>query len=278
MSEKREGQQREGRQALVNAIVAGLMGATMLVLVGCSSTKDDPNSQATLDKLYKEAKDDMDSGSYDRAIKSFEKLEGRAAGTVLAQQAMLDSAWANYKSGEKAAALTVLDRFVKLNPSSAAMDYALYLRGIINFNDDLGLFGRLAGQNVTERDQQASRDALLAFRELVERFPDSKYADDAALRADYINNALASYETHVARYYYNRGAYMAAANRAQRAISDYPHAPSGEEALHLMALAYAKLDLPQLKTDAERVLKLNYPNSAYVKGEEEAKKAWWKFW
>ena len=268
----------EGRQALVNAVVAGLMGATMLVLAGCSSTKDDPNSQASLDKLYKEATDDMDSGSYDRAIKSFEKIEGRAAGTVMGQQAMLNSAWANYKSGEKTTAITVLDRFIKLNPSSAAMDYALYLKGIINFNDDLGLFGRVASQNVTERDQQASRDALLAFQELVERFPDSKYAEDAAIRADYISNALAEYEVHVARYYYNRGAFLAAANRAQRAIADYPHAPSGEEALHLMVQSYAKLNLPELKDDAERVLKLNYPNSPYVTGVQEAKKHWWKFW
>ena len=268
----------EGRQALVNAVVAGLMGATMLVLAGCSSTKDDPNSQASLDKLYKEATDDMDSGSYDRAIKSFEKIEGRAAGTVMGQQAMLNSAWANYKSGEKTTAITVLDRFIKLNPSSAAMDYALYLKGIINFNDDLGLFGRVASQNVTERDQQASRDALLAFQELVERFPDSKYAEDAAIRVDYISNALAEYEVHVARYYYNRGAYLAAANRAQRAIADYPHAPTGEEALHLMVQAYAKLNLPELRDDAERVLKLNYPNSPYVTGIKEAKKAWWKFW
>ncbi|MBV8501089.1 MAG: outer membrane protein assembly factor BamD [Paucibacter sp.] len=267
----------KGRLALMNAVAAGLIGATVL-LAGCSSTKDDPNSQAGLDKLYKEAKDDLDSGAWDRAIKGFEKVEGRAAGTVMAQQAMLNEAWANYKSGEKAAAITVLDRFIKLNPSSAAMDYALYLKGIVNFNDDLGLFGRLAQQNVTERDQQASRDALLAFRELVERFPDSKYAEDAAFRVDYISNALAAYEIHVARYYYNRGAFMAAANRAQRAIADYPHAPTGEEALHLMVQAYDKLDLPELRNDAERVLKLNYPDSRYLRGEQDTKKAWWKFW
>ena len=172
----------------------------------------------------------------------------------------------------------MLDRFIKLNPSSPAMDYALYLKGIINFNDDLGLFGKLASQDITERDQQASRDALLAFSELVERFPESRYAEDAAIRVDYITNALAAYEVHVARYYYNRGAYMAAANRAQRAIADYPHAPSGEEALHLMTQAYDKLDLPELRKDSERVLLLNYPNSRYLAGNEPVKKSWWKFW
>ncbi len=265
------------RRPLNKAFFTGLLGATLLVLSACSSTqKDDPNSQASLDKLYADAKSDMDSGSYDRAIKTFEKIEGRAAGTVMAQQAMLDGAWANYKSGEKAASLTVLDRFIKLNPSSPAMDYALYMKGIVNFNEDLGLFGRLAGQNITERDQQASRDALLAFKQLVEQYPDSKYAPDGAVRVDYITNALAAYELHVARYYYNRGAYLAAANRAQRAVTDFPHAPSGEEALHLMMMSYEKLNLPDLQKDAERVMRLNYPNSAFL--QEAQKKPWWKLW
>jgi len=278
MSEKSKGNGMGRGLNAANAALATLIGALALTLAGCSSTKDDPSSQASLDKLYAEAKDDLDSGSYDRAIKSFEKIEGRAAGTVMSQQAMLYEAWANYKSGEKATALTVLDRFIKLNPSSPAMDYALYLKGIINFNDDVGLFGRLASQDITERDQQASRDAMLAFAELAERYPDSRYAQDAAIRVDYISNALAAYEIHVARYYYNRGAFMAAANRAQRAIADFPHAPSGEEALHLMVQAYDKLDLPELRKDAERVLQLNYPNSRYIAGNEQAKKAWWKFW
>lgn len=277
-------QRRPNPQALASkGLLTGLGGAVTLALAmalsACSSTgKDDPNSQASLDKLYADAKADMDSGSYDRAIKSFEKIEGRAAGTVMAQQAQLDAAWANYKSGEKAAALTVLDRFIKLNPSSPAMDYALYMKGIVNFNEDLGLFGRLANQDITERDQQASRDALLSFQQLVEQFPDSKYAPDAAVRVDYITNALAAYEVHVARYYYNRGAPLAAANRAQRAITEFPHAPSGEEALHLMMLSYQKLNLPELQADAERVMKLNYPNSDFLNDPALKKQPWWKFW
>jgi outer membrane protein assembly factor BamD len=274
--------QRRPAQGL-KGMAAGLGGTAALALAmalsGCSSTpKDDPNSQASLDKLYAEAKSDMESGSYDRAIKSFEKIEGRAAGTVMAQQAQLDEAWANYKSGEKAAALTALDRFIKLNPSSPAMDYALYMKGIVNFNEDLGLFGRLANQDITERDQQASRDALLSFKQLVEQFPESKYTPDAAVRVDYITNALAAYEVHVARYYYNRGAYLAAANRAQHAITEFPHSPTGEEALHLMMLSYAKLNLPELEQDTERVMKLNYPNSAFLVDPATQKKPWWKLW
>jgi outer membrane protein assembly factor BamD len=258
--------------------VSALLLAAAGVLAGCSSApKDDPNSQASLDKLYAEAKDDLNAGAYDRAIKSLERIEGRAAGTLMAQQAQLDLVWANYKSGERAAALTALDRFIKLNPSSPALDYALYMKGIVNFNEDLGLFGRLAGQDISERDQQAARDAMQAFNQVVEQFPDSNYAPDAKLRVDYITNTLATYEVHVARYYYNRSAYIAAANRAQRAVADFPKAPSAEEALHLMVMSYEKLGLEPLRDDAQRVLKLNFPQSAYVVGETQ-KKAWWKLW
>ena len=256
----------------------GLSAAVLLALAACSSApKEDPNSKASLDKLYAEAKDDLDAGAYDRAIKSLERVEARAAGTLMAQQAQLDLVWANYKSGERAAALTALDRFIKLNPSSPALDYALYMKGIVNFNEDLGLFGRLAGQDISERDQQAARDAMLAFNQVIEQFPNSEYAADARLRVDYITNTLATYEVHVARYYYNRSAYIAAANRAQRAVADFPKAPSAEEALHLMVMSYDKLGLAPLRDDAQRVLKLNFPQSVYVVGEAQ-KKAWWKFW
>ena len=252
----------------------------LLALAACSSApKDDPNSQASLDKLYADAKDDLASGSYDRAIKSLERIEGRAAGTVMGQQALLDLAWANYRSGERAAALTALDRFIKLNPSSPALDYALYLKGIVNFNEDLGLFGRIASQDISERDQQASRDALLAFKQVVEQFPDSKYAPDSAVRVDYITNTLATYEVHVARYYYNRSAYVAAANRAQQAVAEFQYAPASEEALYLMVQSYDKLGLKPLRDDAERVLQKNFPNSVYLSDASGGrKKSWWRFW
>jgi outer membrane protein assembly factor BamD len=262
---------------LKGALTAAL-GIALLALSACSSSpKDDPNSQASLDKLYADARDDMSSGAYDRAIKSLERIEGRAAGTLMAQQAQLDLAWANYKSGERAAALTVLDRFIKLNPSSPALDYALYMKGLVNFNEDLGLFGRLANQDIAERDQQAARDALLAFKQVVEQFPESKYAADAGVRVDYITNTLASYEVHVARYYYNRGAYLAAANRAQQSVSEFRYAPSAEEALYLMVQSYDKLGLPTLRDDAMRVLQKNFPNSSLV-AKGYSSKSWWKLW
>lgn len=260
--------------------LTGAVGIAVLALSACSSApKDDPNSQANLDKLYAEAKDDIISGSYDRAIKSLERIEGRAAGTLMAQQAQLDLAWANYRSGERATAITVLDRFIKLNPSSPALDYAIYMKGIVNFNEDLGLFGRIAKQDISERDQQASRDALLAFKQVVEQFPDSKYAPDAGVRVDYITNTLAVYEVHVARYYYNRSAYVAAANRAQQAVAEFQHAPATEEALYIMVQSYDKLGLAPLRDDAMRVLQKNFPNSSFIaEGFGGRKGSWWRFW
>lgn len=264
------------RQLGLVATVCAILAAS---LAGCSSTpKDDPNSQANLDKLYADAKEDLDSGGYDRAIKTLERIEGRAAGTLMAQQAQLYLAWAYYRSGERAQALATLDRFIKMNPSSPALDYALYMKGVVNFNDDLGLFGNLSNQNLSERDQQASRDALLALRQLVDQFPHSKYAADATIRINYIINTLAAYEVHVARYYYKRGAYVAAANRAQFAVQEYQHAPAAEEALFLMMQSYAHLGLKPLRDDAERVLKTNFPDSAYLRKGYAEDTPWWKLW
>ncbi|MGS0754950.1 outer membrane protein assembly factor BamD [Roseateles sp. GG27B] len=260
--------------------LTGLVGCVVLALAACSSSpKDDQNSQASLDKLYAEAKEDLAAGSLHRAIKSLERVEGRAAGTLMAQQAQLDLAWAYHRSGERAQAITTLDRFIKSNPSSPALDYGLYMKGLVNFNEDLGLFGRLASQDISERDQQASRDALLAFKQVLEQFPESKYAADAKLRVDYITNTLAVYEVHEARYYFNRGAYVAAANRAQQAVKEFQHAPAAEEALHLMVQSYDKLGLVPLRDDAQRVLKQTFPQSLYLAGSfDSRKKPWWSLW
>ena len=249
------------------------------LLAGCSSDPKRDDSREAVDKLYAEARDDMSSGSYERAIKTLERIEGRAAGTLLAQQALLDTAYSQWRIGERVQATATVDRFIKLHPSSPALDYALYLKGLINFNDNLGLFGNLAGQNLSERDQQASRDAYQAFKQLVDQFPASKYSSDARLRMDYIVNALAEHEVHVARYYFRRGAYVAAANRAQQAVRDYQQAPASEEALHIMVASYDKLGLTELRDDADRVLKKNFPKSQFIEGNARTStRPWWKFW
>jgi outer membrane protein assembly factor BamD len=268
------------QDALVRPLQAAALTACALLFVGCSSTpKEDSNSTAAVEKLYADAKDDMASGSYDRAIKTLERVEGRAAGTLLAQQATLDLAYAQYRTAERAAALATLDRFIKLHPSSPALDYALYLRGIVNFNDNLGILGTLAQQDLSERDQQASRDAYQSFKQLVTQFPQSRYAVDGRARMDYIVNALADYELHVARYYLRRGAYLAAANRAQQVILEYPQTPANEEALYIMGQSYGLLGLDSLRDDAQRVLKQNFPTSRYgTDGVRQSKRAWWQLW
>jgi outer membrane protein assembly factor BamD len=253
--------------------------AALWLVAGCSSIKEDKTANWSPNRIYSEAKDEADSGAYDKAVPLYEKLEGRAAGTPLAQQAQIDKAYAQYKAGDKVQAVATLDRFMKLHPASPAFDYALYLKGVINFNDDLGLFAFMTRQDLSERDQKAAKESFESFKELVTRFPDSRYTPDARARMNYIVNSLAQYEVHVARYYYERGAYLAAINRAQAAVADYREAPALEEALYIMVMSYEKLGLTDLRDDAQRVLTTNYPKSAYLtRGFRAKDDPWWKLW
>jgi outer membrane protein assembly factor BamD len=253
--------------------------ALAVLLAGCSLFSDDKEKDASPQKLYAEARDEMGSGNWDKAVPLLEKLEGRAAGTPLAQQAQLEKAYAQYKANDQAAALATLDRFLKQHPASPAVDYALYLKGIVNFNDNLGPLSFVARQDLSERDQKAAKESFESFKELVARFPDSRYAGDARARMRYIVNSLAAYEVHVARYYYQRGAYVAAINRAQNAITDYQEVPAVEEALFILASSYEKLGMTQLAADSRRVLEKTYPNSPYLTGKAGgSRQPWWKFW
>ena len=255
------------------------LGAAAVLVAGCSTSKVDQTANWSPNKIYSEAKEESDSGAYDKAVPLYEKLEGRAAGTALAQQAQLEKAYAQYKSGEKPAAIATIDRFIKLHPASPALDYALYLKGIINFNDDLGMFAFMTRQDLSERDQKAAKDSFQAFKELVTRFPESRYTPDARQRMNYVVNSLAQYEVHVARYYYQRGAYLAAINRAQLALADYREVPALEEALYIMVQSYDALGLNDLRDDAKRVLTTNYPQSAYLtRGFRAKDDPWWKLW
>ncbi|WP_367850314.1 outer membrane protein assembly factor BamD [Rhodoferax sp. WC2427] len=249
------------------------------LLSACATVEADKTIGWSPNKIYSEAKDEMTSGSFDKAVSLYEKLEGRAAGTPLAQQAQIEKAYAYYKTGDKAQALATLDRFIKLHPSSSALDYALYLKGIINFNEDLGLFSFLSRQDLSERDQKAAKESFESFKELTTRFPDSRYTPDARQRMVYIVNSLGKYEVHVARYYYSRGAYVAAINRAQATLADYSNVPAVEEALYIMVKSYDALGMTQLRDDTQRVLTLNYPNSEYSANGFKAKDSpWWKLW
>jgi outer membrane protein assembly factor BamD len=215
-------------------------------------------------KLYAEAKESLDDGRYEQAIKYFEKLEARYPYGRYAQQAQIEIAYAYFKDGEAVQAVAACDRFIKLHPDHPNVDYVHYLKGLANFNEDLGLFGYLGGQDLSERDPKAARDAFDAFKEVATRFPGSRYAPDAVARMSYLLNALASHEIHVARYYMKRKAYVAAANRAQFALKTYPQAPAIEEGLVILVNAYDALGMKDLRDDAERVLLKNFPNSKHL--------------
>jgi outer membrane protein assembly factor BamD len=250
-----------------------------MAVVACGSTPKDESATWSPEKLYAEAKEEAAAGGYDRAAKLYERLEGRAAGTLLAQQAQIEHAWVLYKSGEKAQSLAILERFIKLHPTSAALDYAMYLQGVVNFNDELGLLSSISRQDLSERDQQAARDSYQSFRLLVEQFPKSVYAADARQRMNYIVNTLAAYEVHVARYYFRRGAYVAAANRAQQAVQDFQQSPATEEALFILAQSYDRLGLKELRDDTQRVLRSNFPDSKLsAQGLGGKTRSWWQLW
>jgi outer membrane protein assembly factor BamD len=257
-----------------------LVLALSLTACGLLPEKIDETKNWSASKLYSEARDELDSGNYDKAVQYFEKLESRYPFGTYAQQAQMEIAYTYYRQNEQAQALAAVERFIKLHPNHPNVDYMYYLRGLINFNDRISLFDFIAHQDASERDPKAAHDAFDSFKILAERFPNSVYTPDAIARMKYLVNAMAQYQVHVANYYYRRGAYVAAANRAQVAVNDYQTAPAVEEALYIMVRSYDALNLPQLRDSALRVLKQNYPNSVYLHGgtKEAEKDPWWKIW
>ncbi len=270
------------RLPLAPATLAAIMLSGLLVACGTTPTREsNADSQENLDRLYKDAREDLANGNNEAAIKVLERIEARAGGTLLGQQVLLELAHTQWRMNERATALASIERFIKLHPSSPAMDYALYLRGLIHFNDSLGILGALTQQKLSERDQQASKDAYQAFAQLLDQFPQSRYAADAQLRMGYIVNSLAESEVHVARYYLRRGAFLAAANRAKQAIVDYERSPAVEEALAIMIESYDRLGLNDLRDDTLRVLQRSFPTSRFLASAGSGGttgRSWWRPW
>lgn len=253
--------------------------ALALALSGCGMLPDkiDETKNWSANKLYAEARDELSIGNYEKAIEHFEKLQSRYPFGTYAQQAQMEVAYAHYKQGEQPEALATVERFIKLHPNHPKVDYMYYLRGLINFNERSSFFDFISKQDPSERDPKATRDAFEAFKLLAERFPDSPYTADALARMKYLVNAMAQYEVHVADYYYRRGAYLAAANRAQAAVTNYQDAPAIEEALRILVRSYDALNLPKLRDDAQRILDTTFPNrnNTVLAGD---KSPWWKLW
>ncbi len=261
------------------AVIFALILSPLLGGCGLIPEKSgDETAKWSVEKLYAEAKDAMNDGSYDTAIKLYEKLESRYPYGRYAQQAQLEIAYAYYKQSEPASSVAACDRFIRLHPNHPNVDYAYYLKGLVNFNEDLGLFNFISMQDLTERDPKAARDSFDSFKELVTKFPQSKYSADASARMKYLVNALAAHEVHVAHYYLRRGAYVAAVSRAQGVLKSYPNTPSNEEALFIMIRSYDALDIKDLRDDTERVMRKNFPNSAYYTRGFNRTEPWWKLW
>ena len=269
-----------GRRVPARRGVLAWLLALLLALAagGCGLLPEvkEETSDWTADRLYRTAHDAMLEGNYTRAIKLFETLESRFPYGRFAQQAILESAYANYRTGETATAVASCDRFIRTYPNHPNVDYAYYLKGLVHFREDQGVLGYVYELDLSEREPKGMRESFAAFKELVAKFPDSRYAADSTDRMKYLTNSLALYEVKVARYYYNRGAYLAAVNRAQAALVGYPRTPANEEALEILVKGYDKLGLPQLREDSRQILARTFPNSPYVTGADP--KPWWRFW
>jgi outer membrane protein assembly factor BamD len=237
---------------------------TLILLSGCSllPKEKDETLGWSAQKFYTEASFAMSDHDYETAIKYFEGLESRYPFGRYAMQAQLDVAYAYYKDGNHEAAIAAADRFIRLHPRNPHVDYAYYLKGIVNFNRNLSFITRFIPTDTSQRDPGSTIDSFNDFAELVRRFPESQYADDARKRMFYLRNNLASHEVHVARYYMKRGAYLAAANRCVTVIEKYQRTPAVKEALEIMIEAYDKLGLEELSTDAKRVLAANIQNGS----------------
>jgi outer membrane protein assembly factor BamD len=254
----------------------------VVALTGCGifGKEIDTTEGWSAAKLYAEAASELDSSNYARAVELYEKLESRYPFGRYAMQAQLDVAYAHYRAEEPEKAVAAADRFIKLYPQNPFVDYAYYLKGIVNYNRSVGFLDRYIPTDPSQRDPGSALDAFTDFAALVERFPDSKYAEDARQRMLYLRNNLARHEVNVARYYMRRGAYLAAANRANYVIERFQRTSAVEDALEVLIDAYRALDKPELAADAKRVLDLNRQAGRFVSDESEpgevdlARKLW----
>ena len=256
---------------------------------GCSWFKEmaDETSGWSANQLYSEAKEKLADKNYEKAIEYLEILQARYPFGRYAQQAELEIAYAYYKFDEPDLAIAAADRFIKIYPRHPNVDYAWYLKGLINYNRGQSIVERYLPQEPAERDTSTMRAAYDDFSQLVKLYPNSTYAIDASQRMIHLRNNMAEYEIHVADYYMRRKAFVAAANRGEYVIENFQRTPSVPDALVVMTRAYRILGVDDLADDAFRVLKLNYPERPEVawledpRGYEKAQKrsgSWWRFW
>lgn len=247
------------------------------VLAACGTVKStvDPTAGWTAERLYQDAREEISARNWSNARTRLESIEARYPFGVYAQQSLIDQAYINWKDEEPEQALAAIDRFQKQYPNHPGSDYMLYLKGLISFTPPSAALMRFTRQDPSERDPKGLTESYQAFTQLLEQYPESRYANDARLRASWLVNTIAENEVHVAEYYYSRDAYVAAINRAQRVITDFEGVPVAERALYIMYLSYDKLGQNDLRDDVKRILDQNFPDSSYYKTGLKGKKNKW---
>jgi outer membrane protein assembly factor BamD len=244
--------------------------------VGCHRDKKSDDSEVLpVDQMYSTAKAALVDNNLNKAIKYYERLIARFPFGPYTEQSDLELAYAQYKIGKPEDGYSTINRFIKTYPTQKHIDYAYYLRGIINFDRDKGVLDKYANQDMTKRDQGNTLQSFEDFNELVTKFPNSRYSADARQRMIYLRDNLAKAQLHVAEYYLSRGAYVAAINRSKDIIEKYQRTPSAGDALAIMVVSYKSLGQDKLSEDTERVLKLNYPEHPYFTGNFPESSHWW---
>jgi outer membrane protein assembly factor BamD len=248
--------------------------ALLLGLAGCGNRSKEQVGNA--EKLYELAKKAADSSNYRDAITYYEQLEARFPFTNAARQGQLDLMYAYYKNREPEAAIDQADQFIRENPAHPRVDYAYYIKGLVQFERNPNFLERWFNADLSERPPIDARKSFQAFQTLVQRYPNSEYAEDARQRMIFLRNRLASYEVHVAEFYLKRGAYIGAINRAKFTIENYDGSPQVRDALQIMARSYRRLGMEDLAKDTERVLHENYASADEIGAGK--KKSWWQIW
>ena len=246
-----------------------------LLLLGACSKDAGRLTRLSPDNLYERANKSLKSGDYTEAIRIYEALTARYPFTDQARQARLDVIYAYYKAKENESATDAAETFIRENPAHPRVDYAWYLKGLIEFERTPFRFERWMGVDLAQRPPVTARKSFEAFKVVVDRYPKSMYAADARRRMIYLRNRLADYEIQIAGYYLSRGAWVAAAQRAEQSIEQYDGAPSIREALRIMIDAYRRLGYAELAANTEKVYKENFPQDDTG---DLGKKKWWKIW
>lgn len=230
------------------------------LLWGCGNSKKDAYKGMGADQIYAQSQKNMSKKNYAQAIKDFEALEARFPYGEHSQSAQLDLTYAYYKKGDAPLALSAANRFIRMNPRHPRVDYAYYLKGLVNYDQNTTLMYRHLPVDRSARDPSPAHESFAAFKDLVELFPESQYAAEARQRMVSLRNQLANYEMYVVDYYIKRGAYLSAANRADFIIKNYDKTEAIPKALTSMIISYRKLGMIQLADDAEKILSSNFPD------------------